>query len=164
MKTAPGVDRKPFLLITSETNSLRFCRRPSRCRLPHWWLLRRPFLLRDVFFLYLGFVPVQEKRRIGIVGRQGPSEVDRAAFFNACCCGLTDYLHVHVGRRGLFKLIIARHERNLEQNGVRSGHDFDHLAGHFNLPLSPPAFRSVTTEAMVISFCAAASSVVPGTE
>src|SRR6266851_4371900 len=130
MKTAPGVGREPFLLITSETYSLRFCRRPSRGWLPHWRLLRRPLLLRDVLFLHFGFVPVEEKRRIGIVGCQGSSKVDRAVFFNACRRWLAHHLYVHVRRSRFFKLVVARHERNLKQNEIRTGRNFDYLARH----------------------------------
>src|SRR5258708_2164221 len=130
LKTAPRVNREPFSLPGKQTK-LRFCRRPSRCRLPHWRLLWRPLLFRNVLFLYFGLVPVQKKRRIGIVGGQGPREVDRAVFFNACRRGLTDYLHIHVGRSRFFKFIVARYEGNFKQDGIGTGHDLDYFARHF---------------------------------
>src|SRR5438093_8310330 len=43
-----------------------------------------------------------------------------------------------------------------------SGNSRPHAASHVSLPLSPPTFRSATTEAIVMSFCAAARSAAAG--
>ena len=74
---------------------------------------------------------MQEKRRFGIVGSQRARKVDSAVLFHACRFGLADDFHVHVGGGGGIELCIAGHEGNLQNDGVRTGHDFDHLARHF---------------------------------
>src|ERR1700693_467775 len=75
-KRLPGMAGEPFFLLLRRRKRLaRFCSRLSRCRLPHW-LLRGPLLLRNILFLHFGLIPVQEKRRIGIVSHQRARKVD----------------------------------------------------------------------------------------
>src|SRR6267143_7028304 len=82
-KRLPGKAGKPFSYLPPSRRKLRFCSRLSRCRLPHW-LFRGPLFLRNVLFLHFGLLPVQEERRIRIVGSQRACKVHRAVLFHAC--------------------------------------------------------------------------------
>src|SRR6266581_6699696 len=112
LKRLPRMAGEPFSCIAWNCGRLAWFRsRLLGCRTPRW-PLRSPLLLRNILGLHFGLIPVEKKRWIGVVRNQRAGEMDCAVLFDARRLRLADHLHVHVGRRGLLKFVVARHKRD----------------------------------------------------
>src|SRR6516225_10143646 len=93
-------------------------------------LLRRAFLLGNVFGLHLPFFPMQKEGGTRIVRDQSRSEVDGAIFFDASSFGLSDDFDVHVRRGSSIEFSVTGNKRNLQYDGLSVDY-FDDFTWYF---------------------------------